>query len=281
MPLKKRAPFLRRKKQGKSPSLGRMFPSTLTIGSLCISLTGVRFALQERWEEAVLCILAAAILDSMDGRLARFLKCASYFGAELDSLADVVSFGVSPALILYLRFLHSLGNIGWSVCLFFCTCCALRLARFNVTASQTPPWAATFSTGVPAPAGALMTLFPLVLSFCCGEPWARSPLFACSMITGAGLLKISRIPTFTFKKVKIAPQNVPTVLVLTSLCVICLITEVWVTLSVAMCLYIATIPCSYMAYARLERQYAPKSSELPEQESLFMEGEEPEAPRRK
>ncbi|MDR2412031.1 MAG: phosphatidylcholine/phosphatidylserine synthase, partial [Holosporales bacterium] len=223
-----------------------------------------------RWEEAVLCILVAAILDSMDGRLARLLKCANYFGSELDSLADVISFGVSPALILYFWTLQSLGNTGWGVCLFFCACCALRLARFNSTTTQTPHWATAFFTGVPAPAGALIALFPLVLSLCYTEPWVRNPAFSLYMLVSAGLLKISRLPTFSFKKVKISSRQVFPLLVILSLVIIGLITEVWTTLALLALIYLATIPYSCIVYARLERQHKPAPSEgLQKQETLF------------
>ncbi|MDR0406854.1 MAG: phosphatidylcholine/phosphatidylserine synthase [Holosporales bacterium] len=276
MPFKKRAslrsPLLRRKRKRrlKKLSLGRVVPNTITMAALCVSLSGVRFALEERLEYAVICIFVAAILDGMDGRFARLFKCTSPFGTELDSLADIISFGVSPALILYLTVLRELGNFGWSISLFFCACCSLRLARFNTMSAQggVPPWKAHFFIGVPAPAGALLALSPLIFSFYCSSIWIKNPFFVALIVGGTGLLKISRLPTFSFKKVIIPQRYTLLLLVLTSLTVICLITEIWVTISILTILYLLSIPYSYAVYKRLERQHKTGTKELAARENV-------------
>ena len=138
----------------KALPFNRMIPNILTLLALCAGLTSIRFGLLEQWQLAVVALFAAAIFDGLDGRVARILKGTSKFGAELDSLSDFISFGVAPAIVLYLWTMQTWGNIGWLVVLIFSVCCALRLARFNTNLDEpnTPPWAVNFFTGVPAPA---------------------------------------------------------------------------------------------------------------------------------
>ena len=158
--------------------MNRLIPNAITVGALCAGLSGVRFAIDARWEMAVAAIVVAAILDGLDGRMARLLNGTSKFGAELDSLADFVSFGAAPALIVYLWVLNGWGGVGWVIALGFAVCCALRLARFNTAlADPNPPrWAGHFFTGVPAPAGAGLALLPMMLHFEVGPGWVDKPL---------------------------------------------------------------------------------------------------------
>ena len=148
------------KKRFRGLSFNRMIPNILTLLALVAGLTSIRFSLDDRWEHAVLAIVAAGILDALDGRIARLLKGASKFGAELDSLSDFVCFGVSPALILYLWTMRDAGRLGWVVVMLFAICCGLRLARFNVMMEDpdAPPWKSRFFTGIPAPAGGGLAL---------------------------------------------------------------------------------------------------------------------------
>ncbi len=140
----------------KGLTVGKLIPNLITVSAVCAGLTGIRFAVDGRWEHAVIAIIVAAILDALDGRMARILNASSEFGAQLDSLSDIVSFGVAPALVLYFWSLQTAGGIGWAVTLFFIVCCGLRLARFNSMLGKLPPYAYNYFTGVPAPAGALM-----------------------------------------------------------------------------------------------------------------------------
>src|SRR5215218_8330181 len=160
-------------------SINRLIPNILTLAALCSGLTAIRFALQGEFRLAVIAVIVAAIFDALDGRVARRLGVASRFGAELDSLSDFLCFGVAPALVLYLSSLTDSGALGWIVTLMFPMCSALRLARFNTAlVSDTPPpvWTGSYFTGVPAPAGALLALIPLMVSFEAEAAWPRHPV---------------------------------------------------------------------------------------------------------
>ena len=151
----------------KMMSLSKIIPNLITVMALCAGLTGIRFALQEKWEFAIGAIALAAILDTLDGRMARLLKGQSKFGAELDSLSDFISFGVAPALILFFWTTQNIHGVGWASVLFFSTCMALRLARFNTKLDDPDPpsFAARFFSGIPAPAAAGLACLPVILSF--------------------------------------------------------------------------------------------------------------------
>ena len=184
-------------------SIHRLIPNVLTLAALCSGLTGIRFALQGEMRLAVIAIIVAAIFDALDGRVARRLGVTSRFGAELDSLSDFLCFGVAPALVLYLASLTHAGALGWVVTLMFPICSALRLARFNTAlVSDTPPpvWTGSFFTGVPAPAGALLALMPLMLSFEIEAAWPRHAVLVGLGLVVVGGLMVSRLPTFSFKK---------------------------------------------------------------------------------
>ena len=172
-------------------------PNILTILALCAGLTSIRFSLMERWDMAVMAIVAAAILDAFDGRVARLLKGASKFGAELDSLSDFLNFGVAPVLLLYLWSLNQLAGLGWVIVLAYSVCCALRLARFNTTgdAAESPAWRAMFFTGAPAPGAAYLALIPVTASFLAGDLVFRNPVLVGSFTGFLAFLMVSRIPT--------------------------------------------------------------------------------------
>src|SRR5437762_3997288 len=155
-------------------SVNRLIPNVLTLLALCAGMTAIRFAVSENFEAACYAIIVAGVFDGLDGRMARLLKSTSRFGAELDSLADFISFGVAPALVLYLWTMSALHSIGWAIVLFFAICCALRLARFNTEIAAEPqPYAAGFFSGVPAPGGAGPSPLPLVLRLERGDRVAR------------------------------------------------------------------------------------------------------------
>ena len=155
--------------------INRMIPNILTLMAMSAGLTAIRFALQERWEFAAYAILIAAILDTLDGRVARILKGSSKFGAELDSLSDFLSFGIAPAMMLYLWAMQDTGRFGWALTLLYAVACALRLARFNTQIEEpdAPAWTKNFFSGVPSPAGAGLVLMPLILSFLIGDEFLR------------------------------------------------------------------------------------------------------------
>src|ERR1700687_436755 len=154
-------------------SVNRLVPNVLTLLALCAGMTAIRFAINNNFEAACYAIIVAGVFDGLDGRMARLLKSTSRFGAELDSLSDFISFGVAPALVLYLWTMAALHSVGWAIVLFFAVCCALRLARFNTQlVTEAPPWAANFFSGAPAPAGAGLLMVPMFISFEWGGRWA-------------------------------------------------------------------------------------------------------------
>ena len=229
-----------------------LIPNMLTIGALCAGLTAVRFAVLGRWEHAVAAILFAAVLDGLDGRMARLLNATSKFGAELDSLSDFVSFGAAPALILYLWSAQGAGGIGWAAALFYAVCCALRLARFNTMLSDpnTPAWARYYFTGVPAPAGAFLVVLPLMLAFETGQALVTTPWVAVVTMVGVGALMVSRLPTFSTKQMRIPRSLTVPALVLAAVWVGGLVTAPWATLLATGGFYLASIPVSVVVQRR-------------------------------
>lgn len=236
----------------------RLIPNILTLLALCAGLTAVRFGLNDQWENAVLAIMVAAILDGLDGRIARILKGASKFGAELDSLADFVSFGVAPALLLYLWSMDTLGRFGWILVLVFAVSCVLRLARFNtfIDDPERPAWAANFFTGVPAPMGAALVLLPMMLSFQFSEGFFRNPAVVSIFLIGVSALMVSRLPTFSFKKFKVPNHWVLPTMLFIGLYAALLINAPWLTIAVTLVLYSISIPFGFRAYRRLQKRDA-------------------------
>lgn len=235
----------------KGLSISKLIPNMITVSATCAGLSSVRFALDGRWEFAVVAIIVAAVLDGLDGRMARLLKSASDFGAELDSLSDFVAFGVSPALVLYFWSLNALGGIGWAISLFLAICCGLRLARFNTNIGKLPPYAYNYFTGVPAPAGAGLALLPMAASFAFGLDITRNPFLVGGWSVIVALLMVSRLPTFSFKKVKIPTAAIVPLLVVVGLLVAGLAGAPWRTLTIVGLLYIVSFGYSSYTYRRL------------------------------
>jgi CDP-diacylglycerol--serine O-phosphatidyltransferase len=231
-------------------SLNVMIPNMLTLMALCSGLTAVRFAYEGRWEHAVLAILAAAILDALDGRIARLLKGTSKFGAELDSLSDMICFGVAPGLMLYFWSLETLGRFGWILVLLYAVACVLRLARFNTAVEdpEPPAWSSTFFTGVPSPAAAGLVLLPMIVSFHVLEEYARRPEVVAVFMALVSFLMVSRIPTYSFKKVKLRPSLILPLMVAVGLIAASMISAPWVTLSGLLVAYMISIPLAIRSY---------------------------------
>jgi CDP-diacylglycerol--serine O-phosphatidyltransferase len=233
-------------------------PNILTVLALCAGLTAMRYALQERWHLAVLAIIVAAVLDGLDGRLARLLKGATKFGAELDSLSDFVSFGVAPVFMLYLWTLKDISGVGWIVVLVFAICCALRLARFNTALDDPnrPSWQGNFFTGVPAPAAAGLVMLWLDISFEMGDAIWRSNFVIAPWTLLISFLMVSRLPTFSFKKVHVPRDWVLPMLLAVAAFAAALVSFPWYTLAALGFAYLATLPMAYRTYKRLERHHA-------------------------
>lgn len=260
----------------RGPSLNRLIPNILTMMGLCAGLVAIRLGIEGRFAPAAALIVAAAVIDGLDGRIARLLKGTSRFGAEFDSLADFLSFGVAPPLVLYLWSLQQPGPLGFVPCVMFAVCMALRLARFNAAAIAEPDalpvarpaYAAAFFTGVPAPAGAGLALFPLFVSLALGE-WGwhamaeamRHPFVSAAVLCVVAWLSVSTVPSWSFKNVKVPSGVVLPLLLGVGAYVAILVTEPWAALAAAGLIYCGMLVLSARDYARLRREA--EAAEIP------------------
>ena len=235
-----------------------LLPNLITLLALCSGITAIRLAFEGRFEIAVAAIILAVFLDALDGRLARLLKGTSKFGAELDSLADFVNFGVAPALLIYFWSLNAVKPLGWIICLMLSIACALRLARFNVALEDPlkPAYANAFFTGMPAPAGAGLAMVPLYYGFWQGDVEGhRYAMWIAPVIVAIAIMMVSRVPTFSGKTVTKVPREMALpILAGGVLAIVCLITFPWETLLVVAALYVSMIPISAMQYMRYKRR---------------------------
>jgi CDP-diacylglycerol--serine O-phosphatidyltransferase len=254
-----------RKRLFKPVPVRVIIPNIITLIALCLGLTAIRLAFEGRYEPAVVAIVVAALLDGIDGRVARMLKGTSRFGAELDSLADFVNFGVTPALMLYSFLLHELKAVGWIAVLVFAIAMVLRLARFNVMLDDPhrPEWKKNFFTGMPAPAGALTSMLPLYLSFL-GVPMgpAAAPI-ALVYLLGLAFLMVSTIPVYSGKTIglKVPRHWVLPIFVLSAAVFGLLANFPWEMLTVITVLFLASIPLSVMRYRQLDRAHAAQAAQ--------------------
>jgi len=248
----------RRQRQRTRRPLLHMVPNLFTILSLCAGLTGLRYGLDGRYELAVALIVAAAVLDGLDGRAARLLNIQSKLGAELDSLADFFNFGVAPALLVYLWALQPVRGLGWAVALLFAVCCALRLARFNTEADDPdrPRWTQHFFTGVPAPAAAGLALSPMIAWFAFGHAIWQHWFLNAATLTLVAILMVSRVPTLSVKRLRLRPDQIVPTLAVAGLAMALLVTEPWLTLSILALLYLASLPVTVLVAARMRREEA-------------------------
>jgi CDP-diacylglycerol--serine O-phosphatidyltransferase len=249
-----------RRRRFKAIPVRTLLPNLITLLALCAGLTAIRLAVESKIELALAAIVFAALLDGIDGRVARMLKGTSRFGAELDSLADFVNFGVAPALILYFWGLHELKSAGWIVALVFAICAGLRLARFNVMIDDPdkPAWAANFFTGIPAPAGAITLLLPIYLDLL-GVSGGLFEVWLTFVYTLAiALLMVSRLPVFSGKRVgkRVPPEMVLPVLVVVVLFFALLISYTWQVLTIGTLVYLACLPLGWWSYREYQRKDA-------------------------
>jgi CDP-diacylglycerol--serine O-phosphatidyltransferase len=256
--------FAARRRRFQQIPVRMLVPNVITLLALCAGLTAIPLAVQGKLEWAVAAIVFAGLLDGVDGRVARMLKGTSRFGAELDSLADFVNFGVAPALILYFWGLQELGQAGWIACLVFAICAGLRLARFNVMADDPnrPAWAANFFTGMPAPGGAISVLLPIYVHFL-GMPrfsFVAPVTFLYTLAIAA--LMVSRLPVFSGKRVgkRVAPEMVLPVFVLVVAFFALLISYPWPVLTIGTLAYLASLPFGWLAYRNYERKTAAEAA---------------------
>jgi CDP-diacylglycerol--serine O-phosphatidyltransferase len=235
-----------------------LLPNMITLLALCAGLTAIRLSMEGKLELALAAIVFAGVLDGIDGRVARMLKGTSRFGAELDSLADFVNFGVAPALILYFWGLHEVKSAGWIAALVFAICAALRLARFNVMIDDPnkPVWAGNFFTGIPAPAGAMTVLLPIYLYFLGVSNGLVTVWLTFFYTLVIGLLMVSRLPVFSGKRVgkRVPPEMVLPLFVVLVLVFAVLISYPWEMLTFGSLVYLACLPLGWFSYRDYQRK---------------------------
>ena len=264
----------RRHPRYTGPSFNRIIPNLLTMAGLCAGLTSMRFALEGRFGSAAVAIAAAAVIDGLDGRLARLLNATSRFGAEFDSLSDFLCFGVAPGFTLYLWSLQRAGAYGYTPCLMFAVCMALRLARFNAAldVGPKPAYSYNFFTGVPAPAGAGLALFPLFLGLEAQSlglngvlAVTQHPLFCALVLVGTAVLLVSTLPVWSFKNFRVPAKYVLPLLLGTGLFVALLIADPWAALAAGGVIYLGMIPLSLRSFRRLRDEAEAMREPAPEQ----------------
>lgn len=260
MPSEELAPLGRgrRRRVERGIPLRAVVPNAITALALCSGLTAIRYAIGGDWERAVAFIMAAGVLDGLDGRVARLLRGESRFGAELDSLADAISFGVSPALVVYLWSLVDAPRVGWICALVYAVFCALRLARFNarIDVTEQPHKSAGFLTGIPAPAGAGLAMLPLYLWFVTDLAILRSPWVVAPWLAAIAILMVSSFATFSWSSLKLRRNIRFEAIVVVVAVGAALISAPWQTLSAVCVTYLLTLPLSMRSYARIRRQRA-------------------------
>ena len=247
---------------GRGLTLRAVVPNAITAAALCSGLTGIRFAIGGMWREAIIAVILAGLLDGIDGRIARLLNAQSRFGAELDSLADSLSFGMAPALILFLWTLEDLPRFGWFAALAFAICCALRLARFNaqIDVEDQPHKSAGFLTGIPAPVGAGLAFLPFYLWMATGLPEFRTPLLVAGWIVVIAFLMISNIATLSWKSLRPRRNVRLEVIAVVGMLFAALLLEPWWTLVVICAGYLVLMPWASFRYARIRRQRAAREA---------------------
>jgi CDP-diacylglycerol---serine O-phosphatidyltransferase len=234
-----------------------ILPNAITLIGVCIGLSSIKFALDGKFTLAVIAILFAGLMDALDGRIARLIKGTSKMGKELDSLGDVISFGVAPAFIMYFWNLQYLDKLGWFVCLIYVVCVALRLARFNVSSSEEPSWKDNFFEGVPSPAGGIIVLMPLILSFSgFGEIFFKInyDLMVPVFFVVVSLLLISTIPTYSFKKIVIPRSMTKFLLFGLVLFFGALLVYTFKILALSSFIYLCLIPISFFHFKKIKKK---------------------------
>ncbi|MDC3100469.1 CDP-diacylglycerol--serine O-phosphatidyltransferase [Candidatus Pelagibacter sp.] len=247
-----------------------ILPNMFTLVGVCIGLTSIKFAFDERFGLAIMCIIVAGLIDGLDGRIARLIKGTSQVGKELDSLTDVISFGVAPAFIMYFWQLNTLGRVGWLICLIYVICVALRLARFNVHSEKQPSWKDNFFEGVPSPAGGILVLMPLIYSkseiqiLNIGNSYFVPILFIL-----ISLLLISKLPTYSFKKIAV-PRRL-TIFLLFSVVLFfgLLLIYTYNVIVISSLLYLALIPFSIFHFQNLNKKFINENIDNEEHEDIL------------
>ena len=233
-----------------------ILPNMLTLIGVCIGLTSIRFALDEKFELAIIAIIFAALIDGLDGRIARLIKGTSKVGKELDSLTDMISFGVAPAFIMYFWKLNTLGRFGWLLCLVYVICVALRLARFNINSNQEPSWRDNFFEGVPSPAGGILVLTPLIISLSGFDLFQLNyELVVPTFFILTSLLLISKFPTYSFKKIVIPRRTTIFLLFGIVLFFGLLLVYTFNVIAISSVIYLFLLPISFIHYQKIKKNH--------------------------
>ena len=233
-----------------------ILPNMLTLIGVCIGLTSIRFALDEKFELAIIAIIFAALIDGLDGRIARLIKGTSKVGKELDSLTDMISFGVAPAFIMFFWKLNTLGRFGWLLCLIYVICVALRLARFNVNSNQEPSWRDNFFEGVPSPAGGILVMTPLIISLSGFDLYQLNYDFIVpTFFIATSFLLISKFPTYSLKKIVIPRKT--TIFLLFSIVLFfgLLLIYTFNVIALSAVIYLLLLPISFIHYQKIKKQH--------------------------
>ena len=226
-----------------------LLPNILTLGGVCLGISSIKFSIDENYSLAVIFILLAAILDALDGRIARMIKGTSEFGKELDSLTDFVSFGIAPVFVIYFWELNQFGRIGWLIVLLFSVCCVLRLARFNLTKFEdNEEWKMNFFQGIPSPAGGCLVLFPVMYELSSFSSFFEIKNLSPFLVVLSSILLISKIPTFSFKKIVVQRQMTLFLLLGLALFFVSIIQFTYETMAICCLLYLTLIPFSIYNY---------------------------------
>ena len=232
-----------------------VLPNALTLIGVCIGLSSINFALNQNFTLAIIAVLVAAVIDGLDGRIARLIKGTSKVGKELDSLTDIISFGVAPAFIMYFWVLNTLGKVGWLISLVYVVCIALRLARFNINTGGEPSWRDNFFEGVPSPAGGILVLTPLIYEVSgLGIVNLNYQILVPSIFVVVSILLISKMPTYAFKKISVKRKTTVFLVFGVVLAFVLLFMFPFQTLVAAASIYILSIPISFFHYSKLDKK---------------------------
>jgi len=228
-----------------------LLPNLLTIIGVCLGISSIKFSIDQNFNLAVIFILLAAILDALDGRIARLIKGTSDFGKELDSLTDFVSFGIAPALIIYFWELNTFGKLGWTITLLYSVCCVLRLARFNLTnINKNEVWKMNYFEGIPSPIGAILILLPLIYEISNLKQFFNPKILVPYITILVSIMLISKIPTFSFKKISVPPKLTIFILLFAVLSFVSLMFYTFETLLLFSFIYVLTIPLSALMFLK-------------------------------
>ena len=247
-----------------------ILPNIFTLVGVCIGLSSIKFAFDGNFQFSVIAIIVAGIIDGLDGRIARLIKGTSKVGKELDSLTDVISFGVAPAFIMYFWKLNELGRIGWFICLIYVVAVALRLARFNVNSLEEPSWKSNFFEGIPSPAGGILVLMPLFLSLSeFNFSGLNFNLIVPILFVAISLLLISKLPTYSFKKI-IVPRRVSIFLIFgVVIYFVLLLVYTFNTIVISGLIYLIMIPLSSIHFLKIRNKFRTQSGDNEDHEDIL------------